>query len=41
MAKAGGGVSLAILDPKEVAWGTLRDLICTEGLTIAEFVAAI
>jgi predicted RNA binding protein YcfA (HicA-like mRNA interferase family) len=41
MVRDGEVLSLSIPDHKEVARGTLRDLIRTAGLTVAEFVAAI
>ncbi len=41
MVKDGQIISLSIPDHKEVARGTLRNIIRDAGLTVAEFVAAI
>ncbi len=41
MGRPGDINSLSIPDHKELARGTLRDLIRTAGLTAAEFIAAI
>lgn len=41
MAKEGEIVTLSIPDHREVAKGTLRSLIRTAGLTMAEFIAAV
>jgi predicted RNA binding protein YcfA (HicA-like mRNA interferase family) len=41
MVKEGEIVTLSIPDHREVAKGTLRSLIRTAGLTMAEFIAAV
>jgi predicted RNA binding protein YcfA (HicA-like mRNA interferase family) len=40
MVKSGEMVTLSIPDHKEVAKGTLRSLIRSAGLTVADFIAA-
>jgi predicted RNA binding protein YcfA (HicA-like mRNA interferase family) len=40
MTKAGENVTLSVPDHKEVAKGTLRSLIRSSNLTVAEFIAA-
>ena len=41
MIKAGEAATLSIPDHKEVARGTLRSLIRSSNLTVAEFLAAL